>query len=343
MKRLGVVLIALAILSVPAALWLYTGKTATTDRHAESGLQSTRGQETGTHPARQFHRNTGAATDPVKESAHPEQRPDQAGAPSISLAEGSTLGASTLTPPSLPDKHSGALVVDLLQQARSQNRLAEFGSQLAVSGTRKDVLTLLEAIDLTTGNERDTLARTLQAVQSHAASRDLQDFLIGNSSDPTVAVHVRDALARVATASDVERLSASLPSDPRDGLVRSYLLGTLARVDDPETVPALADLCLQGDDPGLYTSSAIALGRIATPDAVGALVDIVLQRNITNINDPVSQALMSAANKDSAALLRQEFTISTNPVVRYATAHALTLLNGQTAGQNNSSGAETPR
>jgi hypothetical protein len=216
-------------------------------------------------------------------------------------------------------------VKTLLDTARSQNRIAEFGAELALDGSRQAVATLLKAIDLVEGEEKSQLARSLQALHSAEASAELQEFMAQNATNAVVAVQARDALARIVTGLDVTRMSQSLPSDPEQGLVRSYLLGTLARVRNADAVPQLAELCAS-QDPAIYTAAAIALGSIGSPEAVASLVKLIEERPVTDVNDPVVQALLSVGNKDAQVSLQDVYNNTTNPVVKYATAEALVAL-----------------
>ena len=220
-------------------------------------------------------------------------------------------------------------VQSLLAVARAQNRLAEFGTDLAMRGSREDVMTLLRAIETCKDEEREGLARSLQALHSSEASAELQAFMVRHSNDPDVAVQARDALARMATSTDVVRLSQSVPSDPEQDHARAYLLDTLARVSNPETVSSLADVCLLSKDPATYRSAAVALGGIGSPEAVSSLVGVIEERAVTNLNDPLSQALLSVANKDARLLLADAFLNSTNPIVKYASAYALVAISNQ--------------
>lgn len=241
-------------------------------------------------------------------------------------------GMGTATTSQSPDN---ANVKTLLEDARSQDRLAEFGAGLAMDGSRKAVATLLKAIDLVEGEERSQLARSLQALHSSEASAELQTFMVENSTDAVVAVQVRDALARIATGDDVLRMGQSLPSDPEQGLARSYLLGTLARVRNPDAVPELTELCLSSD-PAIYTSAAIALGGIGSAEAVSALVNLIEKLAVADVNDPIVQALLSVANKDAKVALQDVYRSTTNPVIEYAAAEALFAIEQQSSDAQNS-------
>jgi len=224
------------------------------------------------------------------------------------------------------------LFAERLVAARASNRVAEFAAEVAASGNRSDIVDLLKAIVFAEAEEKDILSRSLQALNNASANDDLRQFLISHAEDQVAAVQVRDALARNATSDDIPQLAQMLPADPEQGLARSYLLGTISRVSAPATIPELADLCILTKDLAVYTAAAVALGAIADPEAVSSLVGIIQERSVTDINDPVAQALMSAANKDSRLLLQDEFLNTTNPVIQYATAYALASLSNQASG-----------
>lgn len=217
----------------------------------------------------------------------------------------------------------------LLSNARAQNRLAEFGADLALSGSREDIATLLRAIELCTDEEREGLARSLQALHSSEASAELISFMVRHSDNPDVAVQTRDALARVATGADVMNMSQMLPSNPEQGLARSYILGTLGRARNPEAVPELAALCLHSENTAIYTSAAIALGGIGSPEAVSSLIELIETRAITDINDPLAQSLLSVTNKDARSLLERTSLVTANPIVKSACTYALDAIRKQ--------------
>lgn len=220
----------------------------------------------------------------------------------------------------------------LLNEARTLNRLAEFGAELASLGTREAISTLIRAIDMSNAKERGVLARGLQALHSSEPAEDIQRLMADYSEEADVAVQARDALARIATAEDVLRISQSLPVDPEEGLVRSYMLGALARVRNPKTVKVLTELCSTTKEPGIYTAAAIALGGIGNPEAVASLIKLIEDQQITNVNDPIVQALISVKNKESSHLLERIKAQSKNPVVNYAVDQALSSIRGQSVG-----------
>lgn len=267
--------------------------------------------------------------------------PDPPAAPEVTIADADITGAQPQLY-SMPEAkreqkqdqafaHSESVgdvdVKSLLEAARAENRLAAFGAELASSGSREAVATLLKAIDLAEGDERLHLSQTLQALESAEASAELQQFMIEHATNTFVAAQARDALARVSSADDVTRLSRAIPSDPDHGLARSYLLGTLARVRNATTVPVLAELCTS-QDAGIQTAAAIALGGIGSPEALASLVSLIERQPARDVNDPVVQAILAIRSKEAEVPLYEVYQNTTNPVLRHAATEALYEIRG---------------
>lgn len=214
----------------------------------------------------------------------------------------------------------------LISEARFQNRLPEFGIQLATEGSKDSITKLLKAINLVEKDEKEILARGLQALELNDASVELLNFLIKNSDDSIVAVQIRDALARVSDGEDVIRLSEAISNLnlPEQGLVRSYLLGTISRISKEEAIPTLITLATISDDSAIYTSTIVALGLSGYSNAVFGLVEIIEKRKIENINDSAVQALINfKTNKDSVNALIKVRDEVNNSIIRNAVNNAI--------------------
>ena len=236
----------------------------------------------------------------------------------------------------------------LITEAKSQNKLAEFGANFATNGSKDSVILLLRSIELSSGDDRDQLVRSLDALQSSEGSGELIDFLIKNASNvqgnTIVSVKIRDTLARIAKGEDVARIAQTIKDmDAKftksidesgkysfdDGIARSYLLGVLIRVQKEEAVPALVKLGLEDRNSGLYVSVIAALGSIGSPQAVTGLVEIIDKLKITNLNDPALQVLANIKNKDSIGVLENLSQNSTNILIRQMASSSLNLIASQ--------------
>lgn len=214
--------------------------------------------------------------------------------------------------------------------------LAEYAVRVAAEGKRHEILELFTAIENASPEYQDILARGLQALHASDIGPDLLAFLVRNAENNVVAVQARDALARTVAPEYIEQVSQAVPSAPEQEILRAYLIQALSQISNPAAVDSLMDLCALSKDPDISAAGARALGSIGTPEAVTSLVVLIQDRGLEDLNDPLSQALMSAANKDSRMLLQDEFLHATNPVVRYATAYALAAQSIQTMRLSNS-------
>jgi hypothetical protein len=225
---------------------------------------------------------------------------------------------------------SSSDIVTALEEAETHEEMAEKAAKIAQSGVRSDILALLGAIEAADDDaDRDTLARSLQALDAPEMGPDLVAFLLRNAEDPIIAEEARNALARIIAPDDIGQIVQVIPSDPEQELSRFYLLSALAQINNPASVDALTALCELTKDEDIQTAASIALGAIGTPDAVSSLITLIEDFGVEDLEDPLAQALMSSANKDSRELLTEESVASTNPVVQGATAAALASLNEQ--------------
>lgn len=244
--------------------------------------------------------------------------------------------------PSLSERAPSSSIPLRLASAKTHEEMGEIAATIAASGARDDILALFAAIETAEVEDRDTLARSLQALSGHDMGADLLNFLIRNASDPTLADQARDALARIIAPEDIALISQAVPSDPEQSALRSYLVQALAQVRNPASVEALVNLCAQSKDQDVVNAASSALGSIGTEEAVMSLVSLIEDAGIQDLNDPLAQALMSAANKDSRVLLQEEFLNTTNPVIQYATAYALTSLANQGSEDRSGTASEQP-
>jgi HEAT repeat protein len=238
--------------------------------------------------------------------------------------------ASVIDDGSLQDGHekvatdfTSSEIAAKLAAAATQEERAEYAAVIAASGQRPDILGLFSAIEVATGDDRETLARSLQALNNPEIASDLLSFLIRNVDDPVVADQARDALARIIAPEDISQINQTLPVTPEKELVRSYLLDALSRITNPDSVNGLVQLCERSKDAGVYSSAATALGEIGTPEAVSSMITLIEDTATKDVNHPFSKALMSVTNKDARPLMEEEFIETTNPVVLYAMAYAL--------------------
>jgi len=201
------------------------------------------------------------------------------------------------------------------------------------------LITQIKSADI---DHRRLLVRQLQTLDNSDYNHGLLELLIRFSDDALSSIDIRDALARNATAEDIYAMSQMIPPESDNAPVRLVLLDALSRVGNPEHIPVLVDLCERAKDPGVTAASSSALAAIGTPDAVASLVLLIQDAGIHDLNDPLAQALMSVANKESSRLLQDEFQNTTNSVIQYATAYALAALSDQASGVHDAISAEQP-
>ncbi len=324
---------AIAVIVTCVVIWLarHRGKPAS-DLSGESTVELVAGAPTiAVEPAASF---------PVSDANLEASASAHAGQPEPQ--QNNALSPSDENTASLLGQAPSSAILSRLVAAETHEELGEVAAAIAASGTRDDILVLFTAIETANQEDRDTLARSLQAISSHDIGPDLLDFLIRNIDDPMVAAQARDALARIIAPEDIAFVSQAVPSDSEQAVLRSFLLQTLAQISNPVTVDALAHLCAQSKDPGIFMAVSSALGSIGTPEAVASLVILIEDGAVGDLNDPLAQALMSAANKDSRLLLQDQFLTTTNPVVQYATAFALASMSNQASGVRFSPAPDSP-
>jgi hypothetical protein len=263
-----------------------------------------------------------------------ETRFFQEGAPSLIETVLSSLGGRKRSDqPSekpAPEVLSPSEIKEKLDESETHEEMAEKAVKIAQSGVRSDILALFAAIEEAADEEdRDTLARSLQALDVPEVGPDLVDFLIRNVDDPIIAEEARNALARVIGPEDIGQIVQVIPSDPEQELTRFYLLSALSQINNPASVEALTALCELTKDQDVQTAASTALGAIGTPEAVSSLVTLIEEFEVEDLADPLAQALVSSANKDSLEWLEEISLASPNPVVLDAAAAALASLNEQ--------------
>ena len=247
------------------------------------------------------------------------------------------VGESASVSPNSSDAGSGVVssAIDVVRSQLNTNAAGEVNPfapnrqdapsvadsiELAESGEHEDVIALLAEIEKSPPEIRSVIARSLQALRSASGNQELEQFLLRHTDDPNVAIEVRDALARLATPTDVVRISQAIPPSGNQDIERSLLLSALERVRNPDAISELGELCLLSKDEGVQSAAARALAGIGTPAAVWALVSVIEESRIEDVSHPVSQALAASGNKDLLPLFEQELFQSTNPVVQYCAA-----------------------
>jgi HEAT repeat protein len=265
-------------------------------------------------------------------------------APDASPAHAEITGTWPEVAQPTPPTETPAEIWARMMASETHEDMADVALKLAQSGEREKILTLFAAIESAKdAADRDTLSRSLQALHNPEFGPDLLEFLTRNVKDVMIADQTRDALARNIAPADIALLVEAIPEDSdekEDVLLRSYLVQTIARINSFEAVDALAELCANTPHKDVHTAAAQALGAIGTPEAVNALIALIEHLELQDLDNPIAQSLMNSANKDARLLLQHEFINSTNPVIRHATAHALTLLkNQETASDNPDPGA----
>jgi HEAT repeat protein len=222
----------------------------------------------------------------------------------------------------------------MLEEAETLEEMAEKAVKIVQSGVKSDILALFAAIeDAADEEDRDTLARSLQGLETPEVGPDLVDFLLRNVDDPIIAEEARNALARIIAPEDIGQIVQVIPSDPEQEAARFYLLSALSQINNPASVEALTALCETTKDQDVQTAASSALSAIGTPEAVSSLISLVEGLEVEDASDPLAQALMSSANKDSRELLEQESLTTVNPVVQDAAAAALASLNEQSMAE----------
>jgi hypothetical protein len=218
----------------------------------------------------------------------------------------------------------------MLEEAETYEEMAEKAVKIVQSGVRPDILALLAAIEEAADEEdRDTLSRSLQALETPEVGPDLVDFLLRNVDDPIIAEEARNALARVIAPDDIGQIVQVIPSDPEREVARFYLLSALSQINNPASVEALTALCEATKDQDVQTAASTALSAIGTPEAVYSLISLIEDFEVEDPADPLAQALMSSGNKGTREFLEQESFTAVNPVVQDAAAAALASLNAQ--------------
>jgi len=290
-------------------------------------------------------RNTSSLTVAgAKEQADcPESRGEKADACDAKL-EATEIGMTDVSQTNQAISAQGvrAAITERLALAKTPEEMADYAAKIAESGPKEAILVLFSAIEAATGADREILARSLQFLNSPELGDELLSFLIRNVDDPVLAEQAQNALARVLAPEDLDKLSQALPSSADQQRLRSCLLDTLSKINNPAAVGSLAELGARSKDVDVKTAVTSALGAIGTPEAVASLVSIIEQSGHADLNSSPARALMSAANKDSSLLLQDEFMGSTNSLVKYAAAYALTSLRNQSLSASEATPADQP-
>jgi len=207
-------------------------------------------------------------------------------------------------------------------------------TRLAESGHIDAVKKILSQIESSAGAKRDAFIRSLQAVKSPEAFSLLIGTLKVSLSDVQMAEQLKSTISKIAQPIHIWEINQQIPSsNSGDNHLRDSMLEILAHIQNTSAIQALAELSILSKDESVVRSALMSLSSMGDPEAVLSLIGVIENRGVIDLESPYAQALMSAANKDARLLLFEESVRTDNPVIRYATAHALALLEQQKEGK----------
>ncbi len=201
---------------------------------------------------------------------------------------------------------------------------------LAQIGTSESVETLMNAISSESDPVcKDLFTRTLQAVDKAEASPALIKAL-GSSKDVFLTTETKEAIARTGNEDTVKQLVEACRGQAQMTPSLSNMLGALAIIRQPETVPALSSIASSEQNPQIRKSALRALSSMGYPESTQALVDIFNSEKTAENKTLLLDAISVVHSKESLDLLRQISTNNANPEgLRKAASRAIfTIVNG---------------
>lgn len=212
------------------------------------------------------------------------------------------------------------------------------GRALAEIGTPRAVSVLLDATARKQNNsdQKQALVSSFHALTNSASADVLIQALVNNEKDQSLAVMLRDTIARIANTDTVRSVAKTYHelkpsivkvdehnSFDENGLKQSYLMAIILRVSSPQAVTGLKEIVSTDSDSSLKSQAVIALGLIGTKEAIQALVDTISKTTSIAFTNVLVESLGSVNNKESVNELAQLLNQNTNENVRYGAAKAL--------------------
>ncbi|MFA6291876.1 MAG: HEAT repeat domain-containing protein [Victivallales bacterium] len=201
---------------------------------------------------------------------------------------------------------------------------------LAQIGSAESVETLVNFIDSESDPASKNLyIRSIQAIDKSDASPSLIKAL-ESSRDIYFSTEVKQAIARTGTDETVKQLVEACHSQNEMNAQMSNLLGALAIVRQPETVPALSNVAANDQNPQIRKSALQALSGMGYPNATQSLAEMYKSEQNADRRPLIQDAISKINNKESLGALQDIYNNKDNPeALRKAAAKAVfTIKNG---------------
>jgi len=216
------------------------------------------------------------------------------------------------------------LLTTYMTDATPRDAAEAAASCLAMIGTPESLGALVNGlVGCDNENTKDAISRGLQRLNQ----RDGLPLLIESvdrTRDWFLFSGARSAVSRLASDTEVNLMAQKIASPEATTQQKEMMAQLLSEVRNRDAVPALTELIPSSEDVLLRRSIANALGNTGGADAALLLAQCIETWGITNAHDVTVVTLAASSTQGSLATLSDLFENSTNGMVRYGAAMALT-------------------
>lgn len=201
---------------------------------------------------------------------------------------------------------------------------------LAQIGSAESVETLVNFIESESDPVcKDLYIRSIQAVDKADASPSLIKAL-ESSKDIYFSSEIKQAIARTGTEETVKQIVEACRSQNAMNAQTANLLGALSIVRQPETVPSLANIAANDQNPQIRKSALQALAGMGYPNATQSLAEMYKSEQNADRKPMILDAIARVNSKESLGTLQDIYNNKGNPEdLRKVAARAIfTIKNG---------------